>query len=298
MSEISNSNLSQIAEAIVLRFQGKWNGTRGMCRCPAHADRTPSLSVTLGARAVLVHCFAGCSNEAVLRAMSGQGIRISQLFDDTPGLTQTYASPPIEPSRNAIRLWKEAYSLSGSLASQYLRNRGITTLSQELRFHPRTPLGPKASVQFFPAMLAAVRSDAGIIAIHRTFIDPATARTASVDVPKRALGSLGQGAVRLGWPFNRKLGLAEGIENALAATQLFGIPCWATLGNQRFGTAAIPESVTELHLFLDADAGGRLAERRARQIYTRPGLTIVSRFPESEEQDWNDVLRSKPKAAG
>jgi transposase len=34
-----------------------------MCCCPAHDDRTPSLSVTLGRKAILFHCFAGCSKE-------------------------------------------------------------------------------------------------------------------------------------------------------------------------------------------------------------------------------------------
>jgi hypothetical protein len=253
--------------------------------------------VTIGAKAVLFHCFAGCTNEAVLDALARNGIRLTKLFSGA-AITLPPSVPTVAaPNHNAVRLWQEAHPLSASLAFQYLHNRGITTSNPELRFHPRTPIGPKASVQFLPAMLAAVRSDAGIIAIHRTFIDPATAKIASVDAPKRALGSLGLGAVRLGWPFDRKLGLAEGIENALAATQLFGIPCWATLGNERFGTAAIPESVTKLHLFLDADVGGRLAERRARQIYTRPGLTIVSRSPEREGQDWNDVLKASSKAA-
>ncbi|MCE3370507.1 toprim domain-containing protein, partial [Staphylococcus aureus] len=83
-------------------------------------------------------------------------------------------------------------------------------------------------------------------------------RLARFECPKRALGSLGQGAVRLAEPVDGKLGLAEGIESALSAMQLFGIPCWASLGNERFGLVAIPDSVRELHLFIDNDAGGAL----------------------------------------
>lgn len=290
MPKPSNFHLTQTGEAIVRRFQGKWHGTQGMCRCPAHDDRTPSLSVTLGARAVLFHCFAGCTNEAVLRALSDQGIRITQLFDGPSRVHGPPVEPTITTSRNAVRLWQEAYPLSGSTADQYLQLRGNATTTPEIRFHPRTPLGPKSSVQFLPAMLAAVRSDAGIIAVHRTFIDPATATVASVDGPKRALGRLGTGAVRLGWPFDGKLGLAEGIETALSATQIFGIPCWATLGNERFGKVAIPDSVTELHLFIDADKGGSLAETRARAAHRRSGRTIFTHCPPIGGQDWNDVL--------
>ncbi len=285
-----NSHLTNIAAAIVLQFQGKWNGALGMCRCPAHNDRTPSLSVTIGARAVLFHCFAGCTNEAVLDALAMNGIRLTDLFTGRVRTLPPSLPAVVSPHRNAVRLWQEAGPLQDSPAFRYLRQRSIVPTSPELRFHPRTPFGPKGSVQFLPAMLAAVRNDMGIIAIHRTFIDPATAFVASVDGPKRALGSLGTGAVHLDCPFDGQLGLSEGIENSLSATQLFRIPCWATLGNERFGAVAIPESVRELHLFLDADAGGRLAEHKARAAYVRPDLTIISHIPKIEGQDWNDVL--------
>jgi putative DNA primase/helicase len=69
----------------------------------------------------------------------------------------------------------------------------------------------------------------------------------------------------------RRLGLAEGNESALSAMQMFDISCWATLGNERFGLVTIPESVRELHLFVDNDAGGRLAEERAREAYALQG---------------------------
>lgn len=55
-----------------------------MCRCPAHDDRTASLSVREGEGGkILLHCMAGCSTSAVLEAM---GLRLSDLFpDDTKG---------------------------------------------------------------------------------------------------------------------------------------------------------------------------------------------------------------------
>src|SRR3546814_8550421 len=92
----------------------------------------------------------------------------------------------------------------------------------DLLYHALTPLGPKGSVRFLPAMLAAVRNDEGILALHRTFLEPKTFRLARFDGPKRALGSLGSGAVRLAMPRGGRLGLAEGIESALSAQQLFG----------------------------------------------------------------------------
>jgi hypothetical protein len=75
--------------------------------------------------------------------------------------------------------------------------------------------------------------------------------------------------------------------------QLFGVPCWATLGNERFGLVTIPESVRELHLFVDNDAGGRLAEERAREAYVIEGRRIVTRRPDRPGDDWNDVLMAR-----
>ncbi|NBW77106.1 MAG: virulence protein [Sphingomonadaceae bacterium] len=267
-----------------------------MCCCPAHADRTPSLSITLGKRAVLVHCFAGCNNEAVMQGMAKRGVRLSDLF----GAKGEPVSPKLRDEiadRNALRLWSEASILAGSPAERYLLGRGITVASPDLRFHPLMPLGPKGAVRFLPALVSAVRNDAGVLALHRTFLDSENDRLAAFEQPKRALGSLGAGAVRLAWPRGGRLGVAEGVETALSAMQLFGISCWATLGNERFGLVTIPESVRELHLFVDNDAGGRLAEERAREAYACEGRRIVTRPPERSGDDWNDVLLSRQRAA-
>ena len=53
------------------------NGWRALC--PAHADRNPSLSVGQKNGRVLLHCFAGCTVEAVCAAL---GIKVKELFSD------------------------------------------------------------------------------------------------------------------------------------------------------------------------------------------------------------------------
>ena len=293
MPQLKNTHqLERRARAIVESLKGTWRQGRGMCCCPAHDDRTPSLSVTLGRKAILFHCFAGCSNEDVIAALDRQGVRSRELFHGSGAGTADRQNQG-DFSPNARRLWHSASAISDSPVERYLAQRGLQRASDQFRFLERTPLGPRGAVQFLPAMLAAVTTDIGIIAVHRTFLDAVSGKLAGFERPKRALGSLGCGAVRLAPPVQGRLGLAEGIESALSAMQLFGIPCWATLGNERFGLVAIPESVRELYLFIDNDAGGALAEERALKTYTAPNRLIHSRAPAAPGFDWNDELKSR-----
>ena len=291
-SNQSRASFEETARKICECRGGKWSGTKGMARCPAHDDRTPSLGVTLGRKAILLHCFAGCDQASVLAALAREGIETSALFSGSSDEFPIQPSYSNKPSAAALRIWRDARPLQRSPAKAYLEERGILATSHALRFHPRTPLGPKGRARFLPAMIAAVSLDEGPIAVHRTFLSHSGHAQASFAKPKRALGSLGEAAVRLFAPAEGRLGLAEGIESAMSAYALTGIPTWATLGNERFGLVAIPESVSDLHLFVDHDAGGDLAAERGRDAYLREGRHIQVRRPNSHGTDWNDELQS------
>ncbi|MEL6878140.1 MAG: toprim domain-containing protein [Pseudomonadota bacterium] len=291
-STLSRPSLEETARKLCESRGGKWSGTKGMARCPAHDDRTPSLGVTLGRKAILLHCFAGCDQDSVLAALAREGIETSALFSGSSDEFPIQLGYSSQPSAAALRIWRDARPLHRSPAKAYLEERGILATSHALRFHPRTPLGPKGRARFLPAMIAAVSLDEGPIAVHRTFLSHSGHTQASFAKPKRALGSLGEAAVRLFAPAEGRLGLAEGIESAMSAYALTGIPTWATLGNERFGLVAIPESVSDLHLFVDHDSGGDLAANRGRDSYLREGRHIQVRRPNSRGTDWNDELQS------
>ena len=55
---------SMTAESIAKALGGRRAGGGWMAHCPAHEDRTPSLSIrdTAGGK-VLVHCHAGCDKQ-------------------------------------------------------------------------------------------------------------------------------------------------------------------------------------------------------------------------------------------
>ena len=286
----SNRSLAETARRICESRGGKWSGTKGMACCPAHDDRTPSLGVSLGRQAILFHCFAGCDQQSVLAALAREGFEAPALFSGSATTNEPESTSTRKPSAVALRIWRDAQPLRASPAKAYLESRGILAASPALRFHPRTPLGPKGRARFLPAMIAAVSLDEGPIAIHRTFLSTEASGKAAFEKPKRALGALGEAAVRLFAPVSGKLGLAEGVESAMSAYALTGIPVWATLGNERFGLVSVPESVTELHLFVDHDAGGELAASRGLAAYAREGRTIHVRKPSSRDTDWNDEL--------
>lgn len=279
------------ARTIVHALKGSWHQGRGMCCCPAHDDRTPSLSVTIGQRAVLFHCFAGCSTRDVMAALCRTGIQTLALSDSTSAQPTTRRSRT-GYSQLAQRLWHSAGATSNSPAERYLALRGIKLGSDQLRFLAQTPIGSGGVRRLRPAMIAAVTTDHGLIAAQRTFLRPNGDGLAMFSQPKRTLGSLGIGAVRLAPADQGRLGLAEGIESALSAMQLFGIPCWATLGCERFGIVSIPDCVKELYLFIDNDRGGAVAEALARKTYAAPGRAIYSRPPIKAGSDWNDELRA------
>ncbi len=285
-----NRSLAETARRICESRGGKWSGTKGMACCPAHDDRTPSLGVSLGRQAILFHCFAGCDQQNVLAALAREGFEAPALFSGSATTNEPESTSTRKPSAVALRIWRDAQPLRASPAKAYLESRGILAASPALRFHPRTPLGPKGRARFLPAMIAAVSLDEGPIAIHRTFLSTEASGKAAFEKPKRALGALGEAAVRLFAPVSGKLGLAEGVESAMSAYALTGIPVWATLGNERFGLVSVPESVTELHLFVDHDAGGELAASRGLAAYARDGRTIHVRKPSSRDTDWNDEL--------
>lgn len=197
----------------------------------------------------------------------------------------------------ALRTWDASTSLATTPAEIYLGNRLLTAPWHDLRYNARTPLGGGRAVVFRPAMIAAVRERRRIVAIHRTFLDPATAtRAGDLAEPRMMLGRPGRGAVQL-MPAGRVLGLAEGIETALAAMRLHRIPVWAILGTERAGHILLPDRLERLVLLFDRDAAGWKANQRARLAYHRPGLEIVSPWPPLPNNDWADVLQTLPRAA-
>lgn len=223
--------LEDRAQVLLANLDGRWTGNGGICRCPAHDNRTPSLSIKIGRKALLFKCFAGCSRIEVMAAIRSQNFEIGVGSSSAFPRENKPADDRLERAANT--LWSSAKQLAGTPGETYLTKRSLITTSPELRYLARTPLGPSATVRHHPAIIAAVRADKGVIAVQRIFLNGNSGVPAAFSPHRRALGPLGIGAVRLAWPDDGELGLAEGVEDAIAVMQLTGMPCWALLGNLR-----------------------------------------------------------------
>ena len=96
MAIVANRPSQEMAD-LVGALGGTWHGNVATCRCPAHSDKTPSLSIRQGDRGLLVTCFAGCDPKDILRELA----RIP--------LGRRYQPPAFEqPARtgNVERLWR------------------------------------------------------------------------------------------------------------------------------------------------------------------------------------------------
>ena len=67
-------------DAMLAKLDGvRARGSRYSSRCPAHTDKSPSLSVSEGDRGILLRCWAGCSLREICSALK---IQETDLFFD------------------------------------------------------------------------------------------------------------------------------------------------------------------------------------------------------------------------
>jgi len=186
----------------------------------------------------------------------------------------------------AIRdLWDGGNDIDGEdPVSLYLKNRGLDHGSRALRH--RVGLYDSFSGRTMAAMVAKILGrDRAWLGVHVTFIEKHKGRwiKARVDRAKRSrkiASTISGGAVRLARPDRHGLiGLAEGIETALAVRDLFGTPCWATLSTVGMTGFKPPEDVQRIIIYADNDtnfAGQRAAYETANRLVVQDGFTDVT----------------------
>ncbi len=202
-------------------------------------------------------------------------------------------------------LWQEAVPLAepeAAPARKYLANRGIEVFDvPSLRLHPDLPYfedGKKHGR--YPALLGLFLSpEKQGVTLHRIYLTK-DGRKAPVEPAKKTMPipygqTLSGAAIRLG-PAGSSLGMAEGVETALAVMNATGQVCWATTTAVLLQQVVLPPQVQRITIWADNDESNtglksafELAERLVKEG-RKAEIKIPKRPPGHKTWDWADVL--------
>jgi len=231
--------------------------------------------------------------------------QIEQVIGAAPAV-KTRRERGDDQNREAMSaLWRSAGPVShGDPVAAYLSRRGLGMQSwpaalryaEKCRYQGDDP-------RWFPAMLAKVVSADGAraVTVHRTYLTT-DGHKAPVEAPRRLMpGKIEKGcAIRLA-PSGPVLGIAEGIETALAASAIWGVPCWSAVNSSMLMAWEPPQSVSEVIVFGDNDpkyGGQSAAFALAHRLAAGPRqLAVRVEMPPDVGMDWNDVLMAERMAA-
>lgn len=195
----------------------------------------------------------------------------------------------------AQRLFAAACPINGTLAERYLASRGLVGFGDldAFRFYPRCFYrdGAEASVQYWPAMISAVTTDAGgISGVMRTYLARDGTAKAPVAAPRKALGALAGDAVRFG-ESPRSLVIGEGIETVLSVR--CGLPSLsyaAALSAAHLSAFRVSSLTKRLYIAVDRDDAGMAAAKTLQRRAVRSGVEARLLLP--MRKDFNDDLTS------
>lgn len=239
------------------------------------------------------NCGAGSGAKLLMLAKGWDYKRCAEEIEKVIGSAKVEASREVMSDaklREAMQSrWKRAERvLPGSPVDLYLQKR----LGRQIEV-PSTLRSDAGR----PAMVAIVQAPDDVAATaHITLLTEDGEKAPTDKVRLFMPGSIAMGsAVRLG-PAGEQLGIAEGIETALAASILHKVPVWAALNERLLQQFEPPPGVKRLLIFGDNDRncvgqcaaytlGKRLMLRRKDAI---PCEVLI---PEVRGDDWNDVLK-------
>lgn len=205
--------------------------------------------------------------------------------------------------RNAA-LWRECSALvPGDPATLYLKRRGfagVWPLPACLRYHPALPYwhdGEKIGT--YPAMLAPLTGrDRRIVALHRTHLtrDGRKAEVPSVKKLTSASGPLTGACIAMFGPEKGCIGIAEGIETALAAWCASSLPTVAAYSAGNLAAWQWPVGSRRIVIFADHDPAGTEAADKLLHRARAAGMSVNIIKPTEPGSDWCDVWARRDAA--
>ncbi len=287
------------AMAITQALGGLWNGRKGLVKCVAHDDATPSLLLSDGPAGVQVHCLAGCDWKAVKDELKARGLLNGTYTPPDPAQLELDRKQANKDRRDrealCLRLWSQARPVAGTLAETYLNGRAIAPpYPATLRFHHalRHPDGTNG-----PAMLSALARwpSRELCGLSRLFLTADGQKAGRMD-----LGTKRGAAVRLSaLAEDGVLYLCEGVEDGLSVASIVGhdAAVWACLGVRNLADVEIPDEAREVVIAADNDRPGRIAAERAFAHWSKAGRKVSMIWPPDGLKDWNEAAQAMPAKA-
>ena len=280
------------------------NGDTAQIPAPGHSkrDRSVSLRRTSDGK-LLIHCFSDTDWRDVRSELLSRGFVREEDFPrrapKTPGRSRRRSAPKFARAKStkavtlerAKHLWTERLPIKGSLAELYLKSRGLHALIQsaELGFYPSAQISADgAALRTAPSLLARILDERGaFMGVQLTILAKASGQKRFRLIFGRQRG----GAIRLGRPEQGSLLVAEGLETAASAGQLFGLPAWALLNSQNLAAFDPPPEASQLIIAVDHDQPG--LEAADGLLNRLDGISLQTRqiVPFHEGEDWNDIHR-------
>jgi putative DNA primase/helicase len=194
-------------------------------------------------------------------------------------------------SQSIERVVRDA--IDPDVVSAYLTKRGLSVTSPSLLGHPSCEYFDHAGnlLGSFPAVIAPILSPTGVRqSVHRIYDGDVEPRKKTM----RPIETIAGCAVRLFEPTD-ELGIAEGVETALAAHQLFRVSVWSALTANGIESFEPPPTIKRLIIFGDNDRNAR-GQKAAYTLANRLSQTmhVDVRVPPLPGTDWLDVLTSSP----
>lgn len=245
------------------------------------------------------HCGSGDGFQLLQRVV---GWSFSEAAKQVDRIVGTVPPGPIAPERtdaSKIRALTQVWETSKAVVQgdpvwRYLNRRlGLEQVPAGLRLHPglRYTDEDGRDLGRFPAMIARIQyPDGAGASIHRTYLTDGGDK-AAVPQPKKIMAGkpLNSGAVRLSG-VGTTLGIAEGIETALAASIRFGVPVWAATNAVLLEAWEPPQGVDRVLIAGDNDASftGQAAAFNLARRLVRNGYAVEIQIPQLTDRDWAD----------
>lgn len=175
--------------------------------------------------------------------------------------------------------------------SRYLESRGLEMAPGLQWCNAVTYHHDNGDTAELPAMLAPIMRRGEFLTYHVTYLHGGA--KAPVSAPRKILPckpDLRGGACPL-YPAAEIMGVAEGIETAIAAHILGGLPVWAALNTSLLKHFDPPPECKHLTIYADHDvnyAGQAAAYHLAHRLHGKLETVLIA-MPR-EPGDWNDVL--------